>query len=307
MQTNVSLGAPIRVNSPQESVEDEINLRDLGRLVWNGRWLILGMAIAGTLIAYALVSFVHKKYDAKILMVAVTEDSQSERSGGGTASSIASQLGGLVSLAGISGSGGGFRDETIATLKSEILTEQYIRDNNLLPILYAKKWDAQNRKWKTDDPKQIPTLWKANQLFETKLRTVSDNAKTALCSLTITWTDSRLAAQWANGLVKLTNLYLRDKAIAEAERRIAYLKSQVAETNVVELQRAIYSLMESEINKEMLARGSDEYALKVVDPAVVAEEPASPKRLVWLAAGLLSGLLVGFGIVLARGRVRSTN
>ncbi|MGH8208495.1 MAG: GNVR domain-containing protein, partial [Steroidobacteraceae bacterium] len=53
-----------------------------------------------------------------------------------------------------------------------------------------------------------------------------------------------------------------------------------------------FSVLQNEISKEMLARGSDEYALKVVDPAVAPEEPYSPRPLMWVLIGLFGGLLV---------------
>jgi hypothetical protein len=71
--------------------------------------------------------------------------------------------------------------------------------------------------------------------------------------------------------VKLANDDLRDQAIEESERDISYLSDQVVKTNVLQLRDAIYSLMENEIKEEMLARGSEQYALKVVDPAIPPE------------------------------------
>jgi uncharacterized protein involved in exopolysaccharide biosynthesis len=154
-------------------------------------------------------------------------------------------------------------------------------------VLYAKQWDAVAQKWLTTDPKKTPTLWKANRDFK-KIRAIIDDKKSGMVVLTITWTDPKQAAKWANDLVSITNSYLRDKAIKEAQRNIAYLNEQAAKTNVIEAQKSIYSLLESEINKEMLARGREEYALKVVDPAFVPEKPSSP-------GPLLLGLL-GFGL-----------
>jgi uncharacterized protein involved in exopolysaccharide biosynthesis len=154
-------------------------------------------------------------------------------------------------------------------------------------VLYAKKWDSTALKWRVTDPKKIPTLWKANRDFK-KIRSVVDDKKANMVVLKITWKNPQQAAKWANDLVQMTNSYLRDKAIQEAERNIAYLNEQAAKANMVEARKSIYSLLETEINKEMLARGRDEYALKVVDPAFVPEKPSS-------AGPVVLGLL-GFGL-----------
>jgi uncharacterized protein involved in exopolysaccharide biosynthesis len=69
----------------------------------------------------------------------------------------------------------------------------------------------------------------------------------------------------------------------------------------VELRSVIYSLIESEIKKAMLARGDIEFALRVVDPAVVPEKPSSPKRWLWM----LGGGILGFALSLSAGLIRA--
>jgi uncharacterized protein involved in exopolysaccharide biosynthesis len=135
-------------------------------------------------------------------------------------------------------------------------------------------------------------VWKATQRFKRSIANVSTDTKTGLVTLTITWKDAHLAAKWANDLVKKTNDYLRGKAIVESDRNIAYLNSEVVKTDVVGVKTAIFSVLQNEISKEMLARGSDEYALKVVDPAFAPEEPYSPQPVMWVLIGVFSGLLV---------------
>jgi LPS O-antigen subunit length determinant protein (WzzB/FepE family) len=98
----------------------------------------------------------------------------------------------------------------------------------------------------------------------------------------------------------MTNDYLREKAINESERNITYLTDQAAKTDVVGVRQAIYSILQNEINKVMLARGSDEYALKVVDPASPPERPSSPRPLLWTAAGCLGGALLAMIIAITR-------
>jgi hypothetical protein len=189
---------------------------------------------------------------------------------------------------------GGEETEALATLQSQILTDTYVQQHNLLPILFASRWDAARGKWKTQDPKKIPTLWMANQLFKGKIRNVEDNPRTGVISLSVEWRSPQLAAQWANGLVTLTNDYLRQKSIDEAERSIAYLNQEIAKTSIVEVRNAIYGLMEDEIKKEMIARGRPEFALRIIDPAVAPERKSFPKPFLWVLAGALGGLFLGF-------------
>ena len=276
--------------------DNELSLRELTDFLWHRRWIAVFITAICTLAAGAAAWLLPDKYEARVLLSIVS--SQSNAGGLGAASSALSQLGGLASLAGLSVSGGGPKSEALATLQSEALTQRYIQERNLLPLLFNDKWDAQQGQWKASSQTKVPTLWEGNEYFARKVREVTENAKTGLVTLTVTWTDPKLASDWANDLVALTNRYLRDKAIRETEQNISYLNDQAAKTNVVRLQEVIYSLMESEIKEQMLARGRDEYALKVIDPAVPPEKPSFPKPLLWTVGGFLGGALLAVMSVL---------
>jgi uncharacterized protein involved in exopolysaccharide biosynthesis len=277
--------------------DDAITLRDLLQEIRASKVVLCSLIAACTLAGVAIGLTADREYEASTVLLPVTDDNTGR---GGGLSALASQYSGLASLAGINllGSASGRKDEAIAILQSELLTERYIRDNDLLPVLYAKKWDPIAQKWRSADPKKIPTLWKANRDFR-KIRGILDDKKANMVVLKITWKNPQQAAKWANDLVRITNSYLRDKAIQEAEQNIAYLNEQAAKTTVVEAQKSIFSLLETEINKEMLARGREEYALKVVDPAFVPEKPSSagPVLLALLGFGLgcTAAVLVAFG------------
>jgi uncharacterized protein involved in exopolysaccharide biosynthesis len=260
---------------------------------WRAKTTILGIAIGLALAGFAYAALMPKEYEATIMISPVLEDSSSSRLGG--LGSLAAEYGGLASLAGINLPGRERKDEALAVLQSELLTETYVKDNDLLPVLYHKDWDAASHRWTTRRPR---TLWDANRYFK-RIRQVVEDRKSGLVIMTIKWTDAATAAAWANGLVKLTNNYLRQKAIDESERNIQYLNEQAEKTHVVEVQKAIYSLLQDEINREMIARGRDEFALKVIDPAFVPERASSYGRgmmsLFGFAAGIIGSLMVLLG------------
>jgi uncharacterized protein involved in exopolysaccharide biosynthesis len=268
---------------------DEITLRDLLALLMRRRVAVACFTVICMLATAGLAWVLPYTYVAVTVVSPVASTGGTSQAGG--LSSMLSQFGGLASLAGL-GSGDTHKAESLAVLKSELLTEKYIRDNDLLPFIYAKRWDAQRKRWKDTDPREIPTLWKANLYFTKNIRTVTTDPKTGLVTLTIAWSDPYLAAKWANGLVSITNDYLRAKAIAESERNIAYLNEQAGKTDVMTVKQAIYAILQNEINKEMLARGSDEYAFKILDPAAPPEVPASPRPKLWTFLAFVGGLVL---------------
>lgn len=265
---------------------NEVGLQEIVETLWRGKWVVIGVSLTFGLLAAAAALVVTKKYQASVLIAPAAAASGGL---GGSLSSLASQFGGLASIAGLSGTGDSKKSESVAFLRSEAITTSYIRDNNLLPILYEKVWDAKLNRWKSSDDSDTPTLWKGSRYFREKVRDVSLDAKTGLVTVTVTWKDPMLAARWANGLVKLTNDYLRARAIAESERNMEYLNQEAAKTNIVEAKQAIYAILRNEINNAMLARGNEEYAFKIIDAATVPEKKTSPKPVMWVMAALMIG------------------
>jgi len=274
--------------------KDEIRIKDLVELLLRYRYRVALFVFACTLTVGIISFLIEKQYDAEIVISPVTSTSEKTFSSGTLGS-----LSGLAALAGMSLGSDAKKAESIATLQSQALTGRYIRENNLLPILYSYVWDAQQGKWKVTDPKKVPTIWKAVQFFKS-VRTISTDTKTGLVTLTIRWNDPVLAAKWANGLVRMTNDYEREAAIAESDRNIAYLTQQAAATDVVGIKQAIYNLLQSEISKAMIARGTSEYAFKIIDPATIAEKASFPQKKIWVLVAFFGSFMLAIFVAFCR-------
>ncbi len=279
------------------STAEDISLVDISATLWANRLLIVVVTICFGAASLLTAFLLPEKFVSTVVLAPVGDEAGASKLGG--AGALLSQFGGLASLGGLSLGGGGRKAESIATLGSAALTEAFIVDRQLLPILFEKDWDASAKTWKKADPADQPTVWKAEQKFAKKVRSVSEDKKTGLVTLTITWNDPKLAADWANELVARANATLRRRAIERSERNLDYLNGQLQKTSVVELQRAIYGLIENEIKQVMVANGSSEYAFKVIDPARVAEKHDSPKRGLISVLGLIVGLVLGVMAALA--------
>ncbi len=219
--------------------------------------------------------------------------------GAGALQGLVGQFSGLASIAGVSlGSIDG--QEAIAWLKSRALFTQFVNEQNLMPILFRDEWDAVAGRWRSD-LKRIPTIDDAWAMFDKEIRRVNDDSKTRVITLEITWRDRQQAAAWANEVVRLANEELRQRALRETTASLASLEEQLARADAVELRLSIAKLMEAHLNRSVLAKSRGEYALNVLDPAVVSDARrfVSPRRFLLLLISLPLGLFTGVCAILA--------
>ena len=273
---------------------DDLDLRQLVLILWKGRRIIVASTALFSLLAVIAALLAEPVFRAQALIV----PRQESRALGGLGA-VASQVG-LADLAGISLGGGGDSVVALATLQSRIVIEGFIRERNLLPKLFKGQWDAEAGKWKDSDPKKQPTVWRDYDLFTKEVFKLIEDKKTGLCTVSVEWKDPVEAQQWVAEIILRTNEYLRTKAIQEGEKNLAYLEEQSHKTGQVELQQALYGLVEAEQRKLMLAKGGEEFAIRTIDPAVVPTEPARPKRKIIVMVGFLLGAILGVIGVLVR-------
>ena len=124
---------------------------------------------------------------------------------------------------------------------------------------------------------QKSNLSKHGILLQGRL-SVDEDKNLVLSTLSISWKDPAVAAQWANDLVKQLNEQLRQKAIADSKKRVGYLEQELAKTTLQDMRAVLYNLLESEKQKAMLANVNEDFALEVIDPAVAPETREKPKR-----------------------------
>ncbi|PYF79869.1 putative tyrosine kinase-like protein [Marinomonas alcarazii] len=293
--------------------DDEIDLKELFLALWKGKWIIIFVtaifAVGGVL--YALSQ--PNTYKAEAVL-ASANDSKS----GGLAA-MASQFGGLASLAGISLGGGGTDSKAmaLATLQSRQFLNSFIHKYDILvPLMAGEKWseptdtlqldpeiyDAQSKTWVREvEPGKSPepSDWEAYKEFK-KLIAVSESKDNGLVTLSITHLSPTIAKQWVDWLVIDINAWVKKESLDETKRNISYLEEQIERTSISDMQSVFYQLIEEQTKNLMLAQVQEEFAFKIIDPAVVPEEKAGPKRaLICILAVLLGGML-GAAIVLIR-------
>jgi uncharacterized protein involved in exopolysaccharide biosynthesis len=315
---------PIGVNLPPSFnaslapvADDEIDLLELFKALWRGKWWILLTTVIGAGIAVAVAIGLPNVYRAEALLAP-----SAEQQGGGLGA-LAGQFGGLASLAGINlGSGG--TDKTgiaIEVAKSRQFVTEFVRKHQLeVPLLAATKadkgsgeliidpeiYDSVVKKWVREAPagkSAEPTDWELVKAFNS-ITSVSLDKKSGLATVAIEYYSPQLAKQWVDWLVADLNQTMKQRDVADAERNIGYLKTQLAKTSVADMQTVFYKLIEEQTKTLMLAEVNQEYVFKTLDPAVVAEEKVKPKRALIAVLGTVLGGMAGVMLVLIRYALR---
>jgi uncharacterized protein involved in exopolysaccharide biosynthesis len=297
-----------------QRLDDEIDFLGLAQVVWRGKWYIGGVTFVAALLAVFVMLLIPNQYTAQALLAP-----RDDQSGGGLAG-LASQYGGLASLAGISiPSGSNDKvDLGIQVLKSRKFITGFIeRHDILVPLLAAEKWDRESdqliideddydtseNKWvrSVRPPKKtIPSLLEAYEEFMERLQVVRDK-KDGFVTVSFTHHSPSLASQWVEWLVADVNSIVMRQDVLEAEQAIEYLNKQVAETSLAEMRTVFFRLIEEQMKTVLLAEVSKEYVLKTVDPAVAPEKKTSPRRtlIVLLSATLAFSISVIVALILS--------
>ncbi|CAD6366519.1 hypothetical protein SHEWT2_04113 [Shewanella hafniensis] len=294
--------------------DDEIDLRELFSVIWQGKWLIIGITAVFAIASVAFAILQPNIYKSEALLAPASEEQ------GGGLSALASQFGGLASLAGVNLGSKGGTDKTelaIEVLKSRQFTSEFIQKHNILAdLMAAEKWDRdadkiiydpelyneQTNTWvrKVEAPfKPEPSMQEAYKEFS-KIFAVNKAKDTGMVTISVEHLSPTVAEQWVTWLIQDINKVMKDRDVAEANRSSEFLNKQIALTNVADIRTILYKLVEEQAKTIMFAEVRDEYVFKTIDPALAPEEKAKPKRALICVLGTMLGGMLGVMLVLVR-------
>lgn len=298
------------VNQSSQVADDEIDLRELFAAIWQGKWIIVIITAIFAVVSVFYALSLPNIYKSEALLAPVTEDSRMRLPG---------QLGGLAALAGVN-LGGGSGDKTtlaIEVLKSRDFIGRFIEKYDLfIPVMAAEGWhrgsdtlkidsdiyNTDTSEWvrKVKAPFQPKPSVQETYTEFMKLLSVSQDKTSSMVKLSVQHYSPVLAKEWVDNLVKEINEDLRQRELNEAQRSIAYLNEQIAQTNLADARSMLFSLVEEQTKTLMLANVRSEYVFKTVDPAVLAEKKAKPARALICILGVMLGGMLSVLFVLIR-------
>ncbi|PNH80314.1 Wzz/FepE/Etk N-terminal domain-containing protein [Vibrio diazotrophicus] len=294
--------------------DDSIDIRELFFALWRGKWVIVVSTILFSVCAVLFAINQPNIYKSNVLLTAAESSSSSN------ISRMASQFGGLASLAGLNLGGGNLTqaDLAIEVLKSRRFVDYFVKKHDLIiPLMASGGWDLANNKllinsdifnqesnaWvrKTSGLRGvIPSSQEVYDVFIKNILSVSNRKDTGLYTVSVSFYSPYMSQQWATWLVEDINQVMRDRSIAETRQNLDYLNKQLQKTSVADMQSSFFELIEEQTKILMLAEVQNEFVFKVVDPAIVPELKDRPKRAMICILGSLLGCMLGVAIVLIR-------
>jgi uncharacterized protein involved in exopolysaccharide biosynthesis len=307
---------------PQTASEDEIDLRELFSVIWQGKYLIIAIT---AIFAIGSVIFAIKQpniYKSEALLA----PADAEQGGGGLAA-LAGQFGGLASMAGINLGGGGGADKTqlaIEVMKSRQFFSNFTIEHDILPDLMAvKSWDivtknlvydpeiydANNKVWtrKVSPPLEPePSMQESYKEFS-RIFSVKKTKETGMVIVSIEHVSPSVAQQWVAWLVQDINKVMKERDVLEAMRSTVFLKKQIALTNVADVRSMLYKMIEEQAKIIMFSEVRDEYIFETVDPSIIPEEKHKPQRALICLLGTFFGIMLSMMLLLINAFFKRSN
>jgi capsular polysaccharide biosynthesis protein len=184
-------------------------------------------------------------------------------------------------------------NEAIAILQSRQFVERFISKHDLMPLLFADKWDAAGKRWKEEEP----ALEDGYLRFTRGVLKVRTDDQTGFVKVQIYAASAVESTTWANELVRDLNDEIRERVVTEGNQDLKYLYARMAETMLPEVRSSIANLIRERTQEVMLATNRESYAFRVLEAAAPSKYRYSPKRALILIGGFIIGLLLTLTIV----------
>jgi LPS O-antigen subunit length determinant protein (WzzB/FepE family) len=293
------------------SAQSEIDFRALFNAVWVSRVFVLSLTVFCGAVSVVYALSLQNVYQSKAVIA------PKEASGGGI-SQLASQLGGLASIAGIDLGSKASNEAalSIERVRSFNFFKEHVYDEILVELAAANYWDQEanvlhlnkelydeaSEEWARGGGAK-PTYQEAFKSFN-QIFSVSYDIHSTLVTLRVSHISPFVAKRWLEIIIRQVNESKRARDIHEAEQSIAYLNNQRAENDLVELNEIFAQLIQEQTKTVMLANASSDYLFEVIEPPIAPEEKFAPSRAKICVTWTLFGAIIGVVMSLLRSFLR---
>ncbi|EED31678.1 Chain length determinant protein [gamma proteobacterium NOR5-3] len=189
-----------------------------------------------------------------------------------------------------------YAEVMLARLRSRSFTLHFLETHNIYRHFYPAKWSEETQSWKDGF---TPDIGESFTRFRDEIRMITVDEETDIVTVAMRWQEPTLPRDWANMYVDTFNEYMRDRTTEEVVRKQAFLEEKLRQSDVVEIQKSIYRLIEAQTAIMMLANAREEYVLEIIDPAARPYRSVNMSRKKKIVVGGIVGLMLSVFAVLA--------
>ena len=106
------------------------------------------------------------------------------------------------------------------------------------------------------------------------------------------------AKEFLDLVIREANELMRKKDMEDSRQGLEYLKSELSKTSFVEIQESINTLIEAQLETQMMTQINQDYILIEIDPPFIAEEKSKPSRALISIFGTILGAILSVSFVL---------
>ncbi len=177
----------------------------------------------------------------------------------------------------------------LARLRSRQFAQLFLDTFNIYKHMFPEHWDNVQDDWKNGFELDRGLAF---TIFRDSVRLIEHDEETDIITVKMQWPDALLAKEWVNNYIVLFNDYMRKKTLGDVEKKQSFLIEELKKSELVDIERSIYRLIEAQTAIAMLAHAREEYVLEVIDPGALpyASVSMSPRKRALL--GFMTGLLL---------------
>jgi len=263
----------------EREVNTELNLNKIISTLWAQKLMIIGFSLFFAILSIFYSLSLPNIYTSQVILTP-SDKQEVKRS---------SNFGGL-SLPGLGVSSSGSANEAkiaVIIMNSWKFSEDLIRQNAIERALYASiGWDEKNDKLIFDSNIlniernewiDQPTSWELYQKLQSQV-SITHDAMDSFIFISMQSYSPRISKKFVDLFKQSINSHMRERQISESSKNLEYLNIQLKKTQNSDIRKGLFSLIQEEQRKIMLAEANPEYSFITVSESMIPEIKSSPKR-----------------------------
>jgi uncharacterized protein involved in exopolysaccharide biosynthesis len=287
----------------EENIDTQIDLVEIVMVFWKEKILVTIMTSIIIILTLLYALSLPNLYSSSALL------KLSDSEGANGFSSLASQYGGMASLAGISLPSGSSdkSDYVIEIIESREFSSHLLQFENLKLMLMAiesydmtsktiqydpKIYNIKSKKWVREpiNGNLAPSDLELHSSIKEKL-SISKNKQSGFITISFEHKSPLFSKKMIDLIIRELNIKVKEKDQEESTLALSYLQKQIKNTEQSEIRKAVFNLIESQLQIQMLSNIKKDYIVTTIDKPFIPENKSSPARAFIMIMGAFFGLI----------------